>query len=94
MAKVNVCKIREEIRRRAGMTYQVGGRLPANFGTHPAFVEIFGIKVKVLTSKEAQLLRPGKRCPHRVMVWDEVCRKWQYAGKFEQHQRMVHKEKV
>lgn len=94
MKKINVTEIREEVRRRAGMTYQVGGRLPANFGTHPEFVEIAGVKVKVLTAAEAKALRPKSyRTPHRVMVWDEVCSKWMYAGKFEQHQRMIHKRK-
>ena len=86
---VNVREIRTVALRLSGVVS--GDKLPKNFGTHPGFVRWHGLKVKVLTHDEACALRPESRRPHRVMVWDEVCSKWQYAGKFAQHCRMVHK---
>ena len=71
-----------------------GDRLPKDFGIHPEFMRCGDrhMLVKVLTSDEARALRPKSRRPHRVMVWDVACEKWQYAGKYVQHCRMVHKE--
>ena len=48
--------------------------------------------VLLLSTADARFLRPKSARPHRIFVWDEVCKRWQYAGKFELHQRMVHKE--
>ena len=91
--KINVAQIRRELLKRLGdARWQTRGRLPATFFTHPAWVEIDELKIKVLSTADARFLRPKSARPHRIFVWDEVCKRWQYAGKFEQHQRMVHKE--
>jgi hypothetical protein len=91
--KINVAQIRRELLKNLGdARWQTRGRLPVNYSTHPVWQTIGSLKIKVLSTAEAKFLKPKSRSPHRIFVWDEVCSKWQYAGKYEQHQRMIHKE--
>lgn len=70
-------------------------KLPANFSTHPWSPTIDGHNFKALSSAEAREIQPKSTRPHRIFVWDEVCEKWQYAGKYGQHCRSkAHKEKM
>jgi hypothetical protein len=67
-------------------------KLPADFSTHPSMVEVGGLRFKALSQAEAQATSKTKATrPHRILVWDEQCRRWQFAGKYAQHCRMVHK---
>ena len=70
-----------------------GDQFPKNFSTHPSWIAWGSLRVKVLSSAEAKKLQPKSNRPHRIMVWDATCQKWQYAGKYAQHCRMIHKEK-
>jgi hypothetical protein len=69
-----------------------GDKLPKEFSTHPSWVTVGSLRFKVLASAEAAKLQPNSRRPHRILVWDDVCQKWQYAGKYGQHCRMIHKK--
>jgi hypothetical protein len=69
-----------------------GDKLPKEFSTHPSWVTIGDLRVKVLSSKEAKQLQPKSRRPHRIFVLDVECQKWAYAGKYAQHCRMIHKK--
>jgi len=71
-------------------------KLPAYFSTHPGFVATRDprvllrgqtvVRFKVLSSAEARATcKTGARRPHRILVWDELCNKWQFAGKYAQH---------
>lgn len=62
-------------------------KLPADFETR-SFVHD-KLCFKVLTTAEAREISRCKQTkrPHRILVWDGVCGKWQFAGKYAQHVR-------
>ena len=62
-----------------------GDQFPKTFSTHPSWVTWGRLRVKVLSSSEAAGRQPRSRHPHRILVWDAECQKWQYAGKYAQH---------
>jgi hypothetical protein len=52
-------------------------------------------RIKVLSSAEAKRLNPKSTSPHRIYVWDDVCQKWVFAGKYCQHAKsQAHKAKL
>ena len=94
MERIDVAEIRRTILRLSGdPRSETRGRIPVEYSTHPNWLTIGSYKVKVLSTAEARALRPNSLRPHRIFVWDDQCSKWQYAGKYEQHKRMTHKEK-
>ena len=64
-------------------------KLPKDFGTHPSIFTYNGMKFKVLTTAEAHATSKTKQPvrPQRILVWDEACSKWQFAGKYCQHMK-------
>ncbi len=67
--------------------------LPPDVSTHPGFVRWAApsgeiLKIKVLSSKEARESSKTRATrPHRILVWDELCERWIFAGKYQQHKR-------
>jgi hypothetical protein len=65
-------------------------KLTPEFGTHPSHFYYDGMRFKVLTQAEAEATSKTKaRRPHRILVWDWCCCRWQFAGKYAQHCGMV-----
>lgn len=64
-------------------------KLPADFGTQPLTFTHDGMTFMVLTTAGAHAVSKNRltKRPHRILVWDEVCDKWQFAGKYAQHAR-------
>jgi hypothetical protein len=81
--------LRRAVLEALGQTYKEENyyKLPAELSTHPGFIRWRSYIVKVLSTKEARALRPKGTRPHRIFVWDALCDKWQYAGKYCQHCR-------
>lgn len=78
----------------AGVAYRKENyyKLPARFFVDRAFLHD-GLMFRVLSSEAAKhWSRTKAERPHRILVWDCKCNRWQFAGKYAQHCRMVHKE--
>lgn len=86
--ELNVDRIRRELAKRFLFNEN---KIPADFSTHPGFVDVEGFTVKVLSTADAKRLKPNARLAYRIFVWDTHCSKWLPAGKYEQHKRLVHK---
>lgn len=87
----------DDVRKKAvelmGLTFKKMNcdKLPANFSTGPLVVQWGSFQFKVMSSAEAKLFSKTKsRSPHRILVWDEKCQKWMFAGKYMQHRSIVH----
>ena len=64
-----------------------GNKLRPGLSTLTAYLQWQGYKFKVISTSEAKALKPKGTRPHRIFVWCEQCRSWQYAGKFAQHRK-------
>jgi hypothetical protein len=76
-----------------GQTYTKANydKLPAEFSTGPVVLYWGSFEFRVMSQAEAkEFSKTTARRPHRILVWDQKCGKWMYAGKYMQHRRIVH----
>ena len=45
--------------------------------------------IKVVSSDEAKMLNLKSNHPHRMYVWDAICGKWVFVGKYCQHCKSI-----
>ena len=91
---IRMADIRRAVLEAFGLQYKKGNyhKLPADFGTHPAIVRVGDLQVKVLTSADARATSKTKATrPHRILIWDDQCKRWIFAGKYVQHCDIVHR---